>query len=787
MTPRITIRTGVSLAILAMGVLVIIAALVTGESYRRLTMDNEREAFKRLAEINIHFIVTQTMKSMTEHAMSVQAGPGFREPFDRRDEPALNRYLNEHLNRLYFRSTLLDVEKLVAYDARFNRVGYSSDSRALPGAETTGCPDLLEEARRRTGPSRLRIRTRLCETDGRPYIAALVPIGGLHLKGYLLINVDPTQNVIAAEEELGMPLRLSTGSERNVFESDAWPGSSATDTIMQWRYVMQDRDGSPIYIFDFAADIAPLREKLTHTRYVILAFATIVTLVAVAIVVLLLQRTVLKPLGRLTRHVRLVRADQARLCDPVEVDGNYEVAELAEGFNGMSQKLCSLYKELKEMAFVDSLTGLPNRAVFYDRMEQAIRLARRSGSFAVLMLDLDRFKHVNDTLGHHIGDRLLQEMARRLEHCTRASDTVARLGGDEFAILLPSLSEPEETIGIVRKIITSVAEPVRVDGHDLRIRTSVGIVYCPGDGVFSDRLMQKADVAMYHAKQTRSGFAFYRNDLDKSGLNQPGLDAELAQAIEDDDLELLYQPKIGLAGQRVLGMKALPCWKHTGHGILMPEDFIPLIEQDGLSLRLADWILHKCFAQAALWRDEGMELDISINLPLPGGDAMRVVEAVQHARKSSDAQIPPITVELNERDVSVDIDQARRLVDGLRNAGMHIAVTGCGGHRSTLSDLEALAVDEIHIDRSFVFYMDKDSSDAAIVKSTIEAAHEMGLEVVAEGVETEAAWRMLVDLGCDVVQGRYFSPLLGGHEVSGWMESFERRDGSRTFAGASGA
>jgi diguanylate cyclase (GGDEF)-like protein len=406
----------------------------------------------------------------------------------------------------------------------------------------------------------------------------------------------------------------------------------------------------------------------------------------------------------------------------------------------------------------DSLTGLPNRAMFTERAGQAVRAARRDGTrTAVLLIDVDRFRDVNDTLGHHTGDALLRAVGDRLREQLTETVTVARLGGDEYAVLLPCLSETFQAEQVAAELLAELRGPVVVDGLTLEIDASLGVAVCPDHATTEGELLQRADAALSHAKQHHDGVVVYRSDFDVHTPERLALVGELRRAIEDNQLVLHYQPKADVDRGRVTGVEALVRWQHPRRGLLFPADFIPLAEQTGLIRQMTLHLLETALRDCRAWRDGGLDLSVAVNLSARSLLCAELPEQV--ARTLARHALPPCALELEITETTAMADPGRALavLESLRALGVRLSVDDYGTGHSSLSYLHQLPVDTLKIDKSFVQTMDSNPHEATIVRSTIDLARSLGLQVVAEGVETEAAWRQLALLGCDAAQGYWLA------------------------------
>jgi diguanylate cyclase (GGDEF)-like protein len=424
----------------------------------------------------------------------------------------------------------------------------------------------------------------------------------------------------------------------------------------------------------------------------------------------------------------------------------------------------------------DALTGLPNRSLFAETTATAIRTAAAEGTgAAVLHIDLDRFKEVNDTLGHHIGDELVRAIGARLREQCDGAATVARLGGDEFAVLLPVVTDTTAAAEVAADLLARLRTPVVIDDLSLEIDASVGVAVYPDHGHTGGALLQCADVALHHAKERHDGVVTYRREFDVHTPARLALFGQLRRAIEDGQLVLHYQPKVDVARGRVVGVEALVRWEHPEHGLLPPADFIPLAEQTGLirpmTLHLLDLALQDC----TTWRAMGLDLSVAVNL---SARSLLDADLPQSVRDLLDRHAVPacaLELEITETTAMVDPGRAMTVLAELRALGVRLSVDDYGTGHASLSYLHQLPVDTLKIDKSFVQTMDSNTNEATIVRSTIDLARNLGLEVVAEGVETEAAWHALSRLGCDAAQGFWLARPGAAADVPRTVGDLERR------------
>jgi diguanylate cyclase (GGDEF)-like protein/PAS domain S-box-containing protein len=427
---------------------------------------------------------------------------------------------------------------------------------------------------------------------------------------------------------------------------------------------------------------------------------------------------------------------------------------------------------LRRQAVHDALTDLPNRVLLYDRLEQEILKSGRSRrSLGLLFIDLNGFKEVNDTFGHHCGDLLLRQVGPRLRAALRATDTVARLGGDEFAILLPDILGISPATGVAQTLLDAIVEPFAIDGQLLSVGASIGVVLCPDHGDDATSLMRRADVAMYLAKSRGIGYQVYSADADRHSPARLALLGELRSEACRDQLVLHYQPEVELRGGRLRRVEALVRWQHPTQGLLLPADFIPLAETGNVVQAVTEWVLVAAVRQCRRWQQAGLDFGVSVNLsPRSLRDA--ALPGVISALLAGEG-LPPerLTLEITEGSLLADPEHALSVLAQVVDLGVGLSIDDFGTGFSSLAHLKQLPVSEIKIDRSFVRDVTHNERDAAIVRSMIDLAHDLGRVVVAEGIEDVATWRHLAALGCDLGQGFLVSRALPERELGEWLHA----------------
>ena len=445
--------------------------------------------------------------------------------------------------------------------------------------------------------------------------------------------------------------------------------------------------------------------------------------------------------------ISLMRNREGRICNYFSIFADISERKAAE-------------ERIHHLAYYDSLTGLPNRALLNRLLEQALTSARRyHRSGALLFIDLNRFKPINDSLGHAAGDRLLQLVAERLRAAVRTEDVVARLGGDEFVIALFDIARREHAARVAQKVIDGLAAPFQIEGHTLHIGAAIGISIYPRDGNTPETLLRMADIAMYRSKETgQTGYMFFNREMNRQALERLRLESGLRQGIAQNELRLLYQPKIDVASGRIAGAEALVRWEHRDLGLLPPDAFIPIAEETNLITDLTGWVLEAALQQLRAWNEAGLPpCRIAINLSardfLPG-----LAERLQSLLERHRVAPERLQLEITESLLTQGNAQVTELLESLAALGVSLALDDFGTGYSSLSYLKRFPIDTLKIDRSFVKGIPDDENDCAIAKAIVSLAQSLGLNVVAEGIETAAQLEFLRGLGCQEFQGYHFSP-----------------------------
>jgi len=449
-------------------------------------------------------------------------------------------------------------------------------------------------------------------------------------------------------------------------------------------------------------------------------------------------------------------------------------------------------ERLRQMANYDSLTGLPNRALFRDRLSQAMARANRSGrAMALMFLDLDRFKVVNDDLGHEIGDRLLQHVTRALTECLRGGDslsrdtdmahTLSRLGGDEFTVIVENIGTAEDAANVARRMLEALNEPFLVDEEEIVISASIGISMYPTDDVDLDTLIRHTDMAMYRSKSLGRGtYSFFSDDLTAAVTARVSLEGSLRRAIERQEFELHYQPKADLRTGQVTGVEALLRWHRPGHGLMPPDRFVSVLEDTGLILPVGAWVIRAACEQLAAWDRMGLpSMRLAVNLSARQFRHLYLASLIEDSLRQNEIDARRLEIELTESLLMEDNESTRAMLEGFRRMGVRLAIDDFGTGHSSLSYIQRFSIDTLKIDRSFVQSLPDDEEGAAICSAVIALGRSMRMCVVAEGVETPEQARLLRDLGCDEMQGYWLGRPMPGSEFAGWFVNHKKTRGRR--------
>lgn len=600
-------------------------------------------------------------------------------------------------------------------------------------------------------------------------------------------------------------MMLAEGGEKKIlarkFLADSSLASAARDGVF-------DADaeitvsGKPYGRVEVGFSTAAIQQLISETRTKSFAFG-LLSLVLVGFFSLALGYYLTRGLNALQQGTKQIAAGD--LGYQINVHGKDELGQTAAAFNHMSAKLKHLddghikkeaeihglnqvleqrvaertlqlqgaNSQLQHQALHDALTQLPNRALFHDRLRNTLSSAKRSQElFALVGMDLDLFKEVNDTLGHHAGDLVLQHIAIACNKTLRESDTVARMGGDEFAIILPKVTDVEQAMQVAQRVLAAIKQPLQIDDeHVIEIGASLGIAMFPAHGEDELALITHSDAAMYEAKRQKRGVLVYQSEMGDGKNEAVLLKTELRHALTGGELVLHFQPKIDFTGQKINGVEALVRWQHPRLGLLYPDKFITIAESSGQIKALTIEVLNLALQQIRVWRTQGIEFPVAVNISAVNLQDRSFPEMI--ATMITTSEVPSRLLELEVTETAI-MSEPLCAIDNIRkldNIGVKVSIDDFGTGYSSMAYLQKLLVAKIKIDKSFVMDMDKSKRDDVIVRSTIELAHNLGLKAVAEGVETAEVWDRLKAMGCDSAQGYYMSKPLSPEKFAEWMRT----------------
>jgi len=683
-------------------------------------------------------------------------------------------------------------------------LGIFVDANGRPLATTRALPELYASAQwsqMLATLARSDLAARTLHARGQAWQLVGVPVRTPDHIGWLVMG-------FAVDDALAREMTALTGREIAFVTSDRTPPRVLASTLPAQRHAalvdalagpapeegarelrLGDADHlSRTHALDGAVSVveAVLMESLSaalapyHRLALELSALFLVTLVLACIGAVFLARGITRPVARLARAAR--RIGEGDYAVRIDIESDDEVGHLARALDTMQGEIAERERRLVHQAQHDELTGLPNRWLASDRLTLAVSRARRDGnSFTVAQIDLSRFKHINDTFGHHVGDVVLEEVGRRLVARLRRSDTVARLGGDSFFLILErtELTDGERFVEALRANLT---RPIELDGMRVSLDFRAGVAAYPVHAEDATGLMRRAEIALYDAKSSHRRSVTYAVGRDDHHLRQIAVVSDLARAMTHGELSLHYQPKVELGSGAPFQAEALVRWMHPTFGFMPPDEFISVLEESGHISTLTRWVFTSAAQQCCAWRARGFDIALSLNL-----SAMDLLDESLpdfFAAELARAALPSerITLEITESAVMRDPELALRVLGDLRVRGFRLSIDDFGTGYSSLAQLKRMPVSELKVDKSFVLDLRADGDDATIVRSTIELAHGMGLAVTAEGVETPAAYHLLASYGCDRAQGFLISRPLPAEQFEAWLVTIRDTDGSFTVA-----
>ncbi len=768
---RLSVRVSLAVGMAAMAMLAVLLVWMSSGVYRAFLIENQRNALSEQLRGRLNDLRHDFDVESRQVVLLARTTPGLTAAAENSKAGSAAAQLEILFNRSGSELPGIRLAGLQVFDS--NRNELASSAQGLSGSilNQPSCRAVRDLIMKRMLAERQKPASGMCVADKNIYHLSFESLGDRATSGYLLVATDAMPRLVGPDNVFAMPVRLSLGDGTLLYRSPRWfHDADSNSNIVAEQPLGTLAPARTALVIAVSRDIQPLNASLVDTARQVTVTAAAVALLAALLLWFALRRLAVQPLQKLLAYLRRVRSDRSHLGEHVAVGGTAEVAELGAGINDLTVRLKDLYANVESIAFTDSLTSLPNRTLYYQRLREAIENAKQDYKpFAVFIMDLDRFKDINDTLGHPAGDELLLQVALRLRGKLRDIDTLARLGGDEFGILLPAVNEKHAAMA-ARMLLQVLRTPFQVAGQTLDVGASFGIALYPDHGVDADLLIQRADVAMYAAKNSNSGHAFYDGEQDHHSPTHLTMLGELRHAVEQEQFVLYFQPKVNLKSYQVTGVEALVRWNHPRESLVLPDTFVPLMEQTGLIRSLTPWVLTESLKQGQSLQDQGLPISISMNLSVRDLQDPYLADAVDEQLAA--LQISPrwLELEITESAVMTDPDRAFEILTRLSSMGLRIAIDDFGTGYSSLSYLKKLPVSTIKIDKSFVLGMTRNENDAAIVRTSIDLGHNLGLEVVAEGVETEDVLRRLSELGCDTAQGHYISRPLSAAEFADWLK-----------------
>ncbi|MFZ6747879.1 putative bifunctional diguanylate cyclase/phosphodiesterase [Undibacterium sp. Ren11W] len=631
--------------------------------------------------------------------------------------------------------------------------------------------------------------------DGRPYQLVLIPVKAPVTIGWVLMAIPIDRSIVADMHELSaFEVSIFTNTENGKWQTDV--SSLPTGQARRLAHVLPIDIENRRAGFDFKIDdeeyigqLLPLAKNDQYRTIAVLQLSvseavapykklqfrllilTVLGVVVAIVLSILTARRITGPVRQLLDTAKRLGAGDYRA--PIEVKRNDEIGDLAKTFISMRDGIAHREQEIRKLAYWDPLTHLPNRALFLSMLKDALSDAsKHQQSCFVLIMDLNRFKHVNDIMGHSFGDLMLIQVAKRLTQELGLGGTKpARLGGDEFAILLTN-ADLAAAHHLAARILRSLETPISIEQQTVDLGAGIGIAGCPEHASNAETLLSHAEVAMYAAKRSNSGAVSYTPEIDGSSQLRLSLLSEMRTALEQQAFRLYVQPKIALGTGQVIAVEALIRWLHPERGFIYPDHFIPFAEQTGFIRQLSLWVLNEAAGICGLWSAQGVHLKMSINLSTLDLLDQELPEKFSQVLHRHGITPTVFCLEITESAIMDDPVRAQQTLEKLHSMGFDLSIDDFGTGYSSLAYLKKLPVDELKIDKSFVLNMEQDADDSKIVKSTIDLGHNMGLRVVAEGVENLAVMQLLKEMGCDQAQGYYISKAMPAAELPAWLSSW---------------
>jgi len=763
---NVNLLTGLVIAIILLGAISVVTVVMNARNYRELAFSFQRQYMTQLMAAGSNNMLDDDAEYARRMGLSIQLDEQFRSALESRDPELLAVALESQYHRAPVTSNRVRAVGLYAFDIEYNLLGQSVRANSRLPSDARICPDLITKAHIREGPRRLKPLYELCLYEGRPYLATIVPVGGLDPDGYLQVVDDPVHTLEQLSVRLKMPLRISLIDGTVLHVSSGWSDDLRASNVSS-SFTLTATNARPALVIEAVRNADALVRQINDTNRNLLVTVVLVLLTTVVLTLLIVKYSVFQPLRRLRDRLR------------EEWAGNVQHNPSAPGTEietpATFHALGELYDTLHDLAIRDPLTGTYNRALLEDRLSQLIAAHRRTPvTSAVLLLDMVRFKYVNDMLGHHTGDLLLKEVVGRISDVLRESDTLARLGGDEFVVLLPDADE-DKAAQVALKIIHSMKQPFEVRDHKIFASVSIGIALMPQHGKDVDTLLRNADYAMYSAKAIKQGYAVFNPaSTEDISIARMTLDGVLNEDIERNDLFLVYQPVIAFESGRISYLEALLRWRKPDGEILLPDSFIRAAEQSGLIRQLSEWVVETACRELAVLQRRHPQLRTGINLSMHNLHDFNLKEKIRRAVERNHLAPESLLLEITETGVMLDPEQVIKMLQQLSELGLRLSIDDFGTGHSSLVYLKRLPVHTLKVDKSFVQDMDRDEENASIVRATIDLAHSLGLTVTAEGVENRAVYERLRGMGCDYYQGYYSGRPMGLEELLQWLQQTGR-------------
>lgn len=755
---NLNLLSGLVIAIVLLGVVSAVTVYMNAQTYRDLAFNFQRQHMSQLLESEVAEILDEQAAFARRMGLNIQKDAGFRVAFDSSDNAALGQVLQTAYHRAPVTSGQIDAVGIYVFDINFTLLGYSFRESAVSDYSEPVCAGLAGRMQARSGAERLKPLNELCLHEGQLRAATIVPVGGLLPTGFLQVVYDPLAGIGKLAERLKMPVLIKDAAGSRVFGSPGWEEASMANHV-QSGYSLETTTGAPVLEIIAARNADELIVEIDRTNDRLLIIVALALLLSVGLALLIVRYSVFKPLQSLSYQLkaRWARSDETGMDNSKDSPVSFHA-------------LGELYETLRDMAIRDPLTGTYNRALLEDRLSQLIvEHHRKPAIAAILLIDMVRFKYVNDMLGHHTGDLLLQKVVARIANVLRESDTLARLGGDEFVVLLPD-TDAGQAEQVVQKIIQSMQREFEVKGHKLSASVSIGIALMPEHGEAVDELLRNADYAMYRAKSGNMGYAIHDpTTIDHIVATRMNLDGMLNEDIGRNDLFLVYQPVIEFASGRIHYLEALVRWRQPDGRILMPDSFIRAAEQSGLIKQLSEWVIDAACRELASLQVIDPDLRSGINLSMHNLHDFKLMMRIEDALSRHKLSADSLLLEITESGVMLDPDQVIEILEQLAAMGLKLSIDDFGTGHSSLVHLRRLPVHTLKVDKSFVVDMDSDDENASIVRATIDLGHSLGLTVTAEGVETRTVHDLLKGMKCDYYQGYYNGKPMTLTELERWL------------------